>query len=124
MKKLIRNLVIFSIAISVASTLVCCTTFRDVTYRKQMEYLRSVVSPGDNIYAAKKKIEGSYPSVSKIYDPTGTGDTLWMNVDFGLRPTALETFSYMTDIRMPFDKNEGLGALIKADPSGTIREIR
>jgi hypothetical protein len=89
-----------------------------------MEDLRSVVSTGDNIYAAKKKIEGRYHSVSKIYDPTKLGDKLWMNVGFGLDHTALETFSYITDIRIPFDKNEGLGAIIEADPNGTIRAIK
>ena len=124
MKKIVQPFAIIALVMGVVLALACCTPFRDAKHRKQMEDLRSMVSTGDNIYAARKKIEGRYHSVSKIYEPTKRGDKLWMNVSFGLTPTGLETFSYVTDIRIPFDKNEGLGAIVEADSSGTIRSIK
>lgn len=124
MKKLISSVAIALLGAGLAMALTCCTPFRDAKHREQMKDLRSVVSTGDNIYTARKKIEGRYHSVSEVHDPTKLGKKLRMHVGFGLTPTALETFSYVTDVRIPFDKNEGLGAIIEADPSGTIRDIR
>ncbi len=124
MKKVVQTVIIVSTTVGVALGAVCCTPFRDAKRDRKMEDLRSIVSEGDNIYSARKKIDGRYHSVSKIYDPTKLGNELLMNIDFGLTPTALETFSYVTDVRIPFDKNENLGALIEADPDGTIRDIR
>ncbi len=101
-----------------------CTSFRDARFDESMKDLRSQVSEGDNIYAAKKKIEGRYDYLSDIHDPTGLGDYLLMDVSFGLLPTDLETFAYAADVRLPFNKNKGLGAVIKSDASGTIQEIK
>ncbi len=84
----------------------------------------TIISVGDNIHNSKKKIEGRYHYVSDVYDPTKLGDKLWMNVSFGLEPSALETFCYVTGIRIPFVSNDGLGAIIEADPQGTIRKIK
>lgn len=89
-----------------------------------MTDLRSRVSEGDNIHAAKKKIEGRYHSLSEVHDPTGLGKKLWMHVSFGLQASALETFAYITDRALPFGSGKGLGALIEADAGGTIQRIR
>ncbi len=89
-----------------------------------MEDLRSVVLVGDNIYSAKKKIQNRYHSVSKVHDPTGCGEKLRMDVSFGLKHSALESFSYAAELNFPSFNSEPLGALIEANPSGTIINIK
>jgi len=100
-----------------------CTLHRSATYKAQMEDLRSQVQVGDDIHAAAKKIDGRYHYTTGPLDPTKLGKELWLHVDFGLSPTFLETMAYTADVSLPFDKNEAISAVIKADADGTITRI-
>ena len=95
-------------------------------YRRSMEDLRQEVKIGEDIFDAKSKIEDRYHSVSEPYDPSKDGEVLWMDVSFGLRPNALETFLYSADlpISLPSFGSGRISALVVADHDGSVMEIR
>ena len=88
-----------------------------------MSDLRSQVQVGGNIHTAAKKIEGLYHHTTGPLDPTKLGKELWLHVDFGLNPTAIETIGYTADVDLPSNANRRIGAIIKATPDGTITTI-
>ncbi len=100
-----------------------CTMHRSSVYKAQMADLRSRVKEGQNIFDAEKRIRGRYHYVTKPYDPTNLGKELCMNVDFGLQPTLMETLAYTADVKLPFDKNDSISAIVVSDASGTIKSI-
>jgi hypothetical protein len=51
------------------------------------------------------------------------GKELWLHVDFGLKPSAIETIAYTADIDLPSTANRRISAIIKATPDGTITTI-
>lgn len=88
-----------------------------------MSDLRSQVQVGDNIHFAAKRIEGRYHYTTGPLDPTKLGKELWVNVDFGLTPSAIETIAYTADVDLPSNANRRISAIIKATPDGTITTI-
>lgn len=120
MKRALTALI--SVAI-VASGLSQCTLHRSSVYVSKMNDLRSQVHVGDNIHDAAKKIKGRYHSTTGPLDPSRLGKELWLHVDFGLQPTLAETLAYTADVKLPFDRNERISAIIKANSKGTITSI-
>ena len=100
-----------------------CTSQRTSTYEAKMSDLRSQVQVGDNIHTAAKKIEGRYHYTTGPLDPTKLGKELWLHVNFGLKPTAIETIAYTADVDLPSNANRRISAIIKATPDGTITTI-
>jgi hypothetical protein len=100
-----------------------CTVHRTSTYETMMSDLRSQVQVGDNIHSAAKKIEGRYHYTSGPLDPTDLGKELWLHVDFGLKPSAIENIAYTSDVNLPSSANRRISAMIKATPDGTITTI-
>ena len=108
MKPLLLSLVVIAL---VALGLSQCTLHRTSIYDAKMRDLRQQVQVGENIYAAAKKIEGRYHHTSGPLDPTKLGKQLWLHVNFGLEPTAMETIAYVTDAKLPFDDNKKISAI-------------
>ena len=100
-----------------------CTMHRTAKYEEGMADLRQQVKIGDDIFEAEKRIKDRYHYVTEPYDPTKLGKVLWMNVDFGLQPTFVETIAYTADIE-PIGDNKPISAIVVADPSGTVTAIK
>ena len=113
-------LIILTVLVIIVVTLSLSTVRRSSVYRTKMDDLRSQVQVGGNIYDAAKKIEGRYHYTTGPLDPTKLEKELWLHVNFGLKPTFLETIAYSADVSLPFDDNKPISAVIKADAAGTI----
>ena len=92
-------------------------------YEEKMNDLREQVKVGDNIYVIASEIEGRYHYIQGPLDPTKLGNELWLHVNFGLKPTALETIAYASNVDIPFLSNRRISAIIKSKPDGTITKI-
>lgn len=94
---------------------------REEIVKSQGEKINAEISLGDHIFEAKERLIAAGFKIKYGPDfPTKTREYLLMIVDYGVRPSRLDTFKYSVGIGGGADPITGI---IKSDAEGTITSI-
>ncbi len=98
-----------------------CDRSRQEVVKDQQNRMAAEVSIGEDIFAAKKRLEAAGFRIKYGPDfPTKIKKYLQMIVDYGLSPSGLETFKYSVGIE---GGDKPITGLIRVTPEGKITSI-
>ena len=112
------------LGLSLTGLISCCSVARQTRVVEAQTIVKEVVEMGDNIFEAKKKLEAKGLRIMADGPNFATEDKSYysMVIDYGLSPTAWDTFKYT--VELPPSKNEKpIYGLIEADKNGKIYKI-